>query len=102
MIRTVRATVALLLVIVGLAVQAAAVGLSFAGLGWRWPIVAADAAVALGAIALTRRAWPYAAGAVALAAWGHVGGHWIVFGIEALAQLALLLFLLTFRLKRLW
>ena len=98
-----------ILVIVGLIAQAAAIGLGFTALGWRWPLIAAAVAVALGALALSRRAWWIAAIAIPIAAWHGMSdapaAAWalrIVFGLEALAQLALLVFLLTFRMKRLW
>ena len=98
-----------LLLAAGLAVQAAAVGLGFTALGWRGALIGAAVVVALGALVLSRRAWWIAAIALPIAAWHGMSdapaAAWalrIVFGLEALAQLALLTFLLTFRMTRLW
>ena len=97
------------LLIGGLLVQAAAIGLGFTSLGWRWPLVAAAVAVALGALALARRTWAFVAAAILIAGWHGMSdaptAAWalrIVFALEALAQLAFLMFMLTFRMKRLW
>ena len=97
------------LVAAGLLVQAGAVGLWFTALGWRWPLIAAAVAVALGASLLTRKTWGFAAAAILVAGWHGMSdapaAAWalrIVFALEALAQLALAIFLMTFRLTRLW
>ena len=93
-----------LLLAAGLLVQAGALAL-----GGRGPLIAGAVAVALGAAVLSRRTWGFAAAAILVAAWHGMSdapaAAWalrIVFGLEALAQLALLLFLLTFRMTRLW
>ncbi|HEX7898892.1 MAG TPA: hypothetical protein VF950_14105 [Planctomycetota bacterium] len=96
-----------ILVIVGLIVQAAAIGLGFTALGWRWPLIAAAVAVALGALLLSRRAWWIPAIVIPIAAWHGMSdaAAWplrIVFTLEALLQAAVLIFLLTFRMTRLW
>ena len=98
-----------ILAIAGLLVQAAAVGLGFTALGWRWPLIAAAVAVALGMLLPTRRTWWIAAIAVPIAAWHGMSdapaAAWalrIVFTLEGLLQLAVLVFLLTFRMTRLW
>ena len=103
----------------GLLLQAGAIAAGLAGLGWRWPLIGATAVVALVVFALavpgrrmdTFRRVIAGCTLVALAA---VVGHalsadpaaaWslrIVFGLQALALLALLIFFLTFRLNRLW
>lgn len=92
------------LLVAGLALQGIALAL-----GGRGPLALVVAAVALGAAALSRRTWPFAALALGAAAWHGVSGStpsawaaWIAFGLEALVQVLLLVFLLTFRLKRLW
>ncbi len=104
----------------GLLLQAAAVALGFTSLGWRWPLVAATALIALGMLAV--RAMESSAvdppgmiligfsiGALGAAAWHAASlspaAAWTLraaFGLEALALLALLAFLLLFRLNRLW
>lgn len=90
----------------GLALQALAVALAFQA---PWAVPAAAAVVAIGAVALSRRTWPFALGVVACVAAQAVtrapSAVWlvrVVFGLEALAQLAPLVFLATFRMKRLW
>ena len=108
------------LVIVGLLLQAAAVALGFTSVGWRWPLAAATAAVALGILAVRFIDSPTVDGlglaliAFSVAALGAAAWHgvtpspvaaWmarILFGVEALGQLAILLFLLLFRMDRLW
>ena len=97
------------LVVAGLLVQAGAVGLGFTSLGWRGPLIAAAVAVALGAMVLTRKTWGFAAAVILVAGWHGMSdapaAAWalrIVFTLEALVQLALLIFLLTFRMTRLW
>ena len=108
------------LVSVGLLVQAAAVALGFTTVGWRWPLAAATAAVALGILAVRFIDSPAVDGlglaviAFSLAALGAAAWHaastspvaaWmtrILFGAEALGLLAILLFLLLFRMNRLW
>src|SRR3954471_1667167 len=108
------------LVSVGLLLQAAGVALGFSALGWRWPLVAATAAVALGILAVRFIDSPTVDGlglaviAFSLAALGAAAWHgaspspvaaWMArlfFGAEALGQLLLLAFLLFFRLNRLW
>lgn len=109
-----------LLVGAGLAVQGVAIALGFTSLGWRWPISGATAAVGLGILVIQAAAAPprdslgrglavfaalalasaasHAASASPIAAWAAR----IFFGIEMLGLFALLVFLLTFRLKRLW
>ena len=108
------------LVSVGLLVQAAAVALGFTSVGWRWPLAAATAAVALGILAVRFIDLPTVDGlglaviAFSLAALGAAAWHaaslspaaaWmtrILFGVEALGLLLLLAFLLFFRMNRLW
>jgi hypothetical protein len=109
-----------ILVSVGLLLQAAAVALGFTSVGWRWPLIAATAAVALGILAVRFIDSPTVDGlglaviAFSVAALGAAAWHgaspspaaaWtarILFGVEALGQLAILLFLLLFRMDRLW
>jgi hypothetical protein len=98
-----------LLLTAGLLVQALAIGAGFTALGWRWPLLGAAVAVALGMAVATRKAWIFA-GAVLLISAGHgisdaPAFAWalrIFFGLEALAMLALAVFMLTFRMNRLW
>ena len=103
----------------GLLLHAGAVAAGLAGLGWRWPLIGATAVVALVVFALavpgremdTFRRWITGCTLAALAACvaqalsAHPAAAWslrIVFGLQALALLALLIFFLTFRLNRLW
>ena len=104
------------LLIAGLLAQAAAVGLGFTSLGWRWPLAAASAGIAVGIAIAARRGdalgfalTGFAALAFAVSVWYAVSPApvaswllWFVFALEALGQGLLLLFLLTFRMKRLW
>jgi len=108
------------LVSVGLLVQAVAVALGFTAMGWRWPLAAATAAVALGILAVRLIDSPAVDGlglaviAFSVAALGAASWHaaspspvaaWmtrILFGAEALGLLLLLAFLLFFRMNRLW
>jgi hypothetical protein len=108
------------LVSVGLLLQAAAVALGFTSAGWRWPLVAATAAVALGILAVRFIDSPtvdglglavigFSVAALGASAWHGASlspvAAWMarfLFGVEALGQLLLLAFLLFFRLNRLW
>jgi hypothetical protein len=107
------------LLFAGLLVQAGAVAAGFTRLGWRWPLIAATTAVALGlfavggrrdrndplyralrlfvSLSLAAAAW-HAGSPVAAAAWALR----IAFAGQVLVLLAPLLFLLTFLMKRLW
>lgn len=104
----------------GLLVQGAAFAVGFFSLGWRWPIAAATAVVAIGILVvqaidgriddgLTRGIALFAvlgiASGVASACTLHPAAAWaarVFFGLEFLGQLALLLFLLLFKITRLW
>lgn len=104
----------------GLLLQAAAVGLGFTSAGWRWPIAAATAAVALGVLGVQLADAPprdtvgrgialFAVAAIAAAAWHaasvSASAAWtarIFFGLEALGQILIVLFFLFFRMNRLW
>jgi hypothetical protein len=108
------------LVSVGLLLQAAAIALGFTSIGWRWPLSAATAAVALGILAVRFIDSPsvdglglavisFSVAALGAAAWHAAStspaAAWmarILFGVEALLLLAILLFLLLFRMNRLW
>lgn len=104
------------LVIAGLLAQAAAVGLGFTAAGWRWPLAGVTALIAA-VIAGTAKwgddlgSWlvGFAVVAIAASAWHALSPSpvsvwllWGAFGLEALLQAAILLFLLTFKMKRLW
>lgn len=99
--------------------HAGALAAGFAGLGWRWPLIAATALVAVvvfaagvpghgidnrtRVIAVSTLAALVAGGLHALSE--HPAAAWslrIVFALQALALLAVLIFFLTFRLNRLW
>lgn len=103
----------------GVLLHAGALASGFAGLGWRWPLIAATSVVALvvfavgvpghgidnrtRVIAVSTLAALLAGGLHALSE--HPAAAWslrIVFALQALALLAVLLFFLTFRLDRLW
>ncbi|HUR37999.1 MAG TPA: hypothetical protein VM222_00815 [Planctomycetota bacterium] len=108
------------LVSVALLLQAAAVALGFTSVGWRWPVAAATAAVGLGILAVRVIDSPtvdglglaviaFSVAALGAAAWHAAspspvaaGMARILFGLEALGLLAILLFLLLFRMNRLW
>jgi hypothetical protein len=102
----------------GLLVQLGALAAGFTALGWRWPLVAVTAAGALLLLAGFRQgnkeginAFILVATVVSLAAAGwHAASDapaaaWalrIVYGLHVLLMGAFLVFLLTFRLNRLW
>src|SRR4051812_39179626 len=104
-----------ILVTAGLLVQIAAIGLGFSAVGWRWPITGATAIVALGILAVMlgwerpNDALSRAVFAAALLALAAAAGHaaspspaaaWIArgaFGIEALFQILIALFLIFFK-----
>ncbi len=107
------------LLIAGVLVHAGALAAALAGLGGRWPLIGATALVALVVFAVgvlsrgvdTLSLGIMAGTAVTLAAGAlrafsdHPAAAWIlgiVFGVQALLQIALLIFFLTFRLNRLW
>ena len=108
------------LVALGLLVQLGALAAGFTSLGWRWPLVAVTAAGAILLLLLAGVKEGRAEGLNAfvviltLVSLAAAGGHaasaapaaaWalrIVFGLHVLLMSALLVFLLTFRLNRLW
>ncbi len=103
----------------GVLLHAGAVAAGLAGLGWRWPLIAATVVVALVVFAvgvpghgIDNRTRVISASTLAALATGglhalseHPAAAWslrIVFALQALALLAVLIFFLTFRLNRLW
>jgi hypothetical protein len=109
-----------ILVTTGLLVQAAAIGLGFSSVGWRWPVAGATAIVALGILTVMLGWEPpddplkrtvFAAALLALAAAvGHAASPapaaaWIAraaFGVEALFQILIALFMFFFKMDRLF
>ena len=110
----------LTLLVSGLIVQGAAVGIGFTSLGWRWPLIGAGVLVSLGCILGVvldggRMDGP-AVGVLAFSALvlGLAAGHgfsthpvlvWslrIGVGVQALGMALLLAFLLTFKMSRLF
>jgi len=104
------------MVIAGLLLQAGAVAAGFTNVGWRWPLAGATVAIALVVLFMTRPNDTFtqcvfgiaflslAAGAGHLASpapWAAWSAR-VAFGIEALFQILLLLFLLFFKLGRLF
>lgn len=105
-----------LMVITGLLLQAGAVAAGFTTAGWRWPLAGVTMAVALVVLFMTRPNDPFqqAVFAIAFLSLAAGAGHlaspapwaaWsarIAFGIEALFQILILLFLLFFKMGRLF
>lgn len=104
------------LVLAGLFLQACAIAAGFTSAGWRWPLAGATAAIALGIALIVKPndAVTYGVLAAALSALAagathlatpHPAAAWtvrIAFGIEALFLTLLLLFMLFFKMDRLF
>ena len=108
------------LITVGVGLQVAAVALGFTTLGWRGPLVAAGAALALGILAVwahegaKRKAFHLSVVAACLAVLVLATWHgftdspvaaWcyrVAFGLQAVAAILFMAFCCLFRLNRLW
>lgn len=103
----------------GLLLQLGAIAAGLSGFGWRWPLLTATAVVSLGILLpgmnwrrMDTFDWSLLSGVlISLAAAGLLAcsespaAAWflrIVFGIQLLVVILLLLFMLCFRMNRLW